>query len=141
VSASLRPPGIRTDVERAAIDRAAVRMTLVLRLGLAAALALIAGAVALLAVEAAGAPESRVLSARTLTGYLGGAGLLAGLAQGRPEAVLTLGIYVLVATPVVRVATGVYYFRLSGDRPLARLAGAVLALLLASIFVIGPLVR
>lgn len=128
-------------VDRAELDRASERMTLVLRTGLGVALGWIVVALLLLLLPSAGEPASRVLSARTLSGYLGGADLFAGLVRGNPEAYLTLGVYALVATPVLRVVSGVYYFQRSGDRALARLALAVLGLLLLSLFVLGPLLR
>ena len=126
---------------RSELDRAAERMTWVLRVGLGVALGWMVVALVLLLVVSAGDPESRELSARTLSGYLGGAGLVPGLLAGNPEAYLTLGVYALVATPVVRVVSGAYFFARSGDRYLFRLALAVLGLLLVSLFVLGPLVR
>ena len=127
--------------ERREIDRAAGRMTVVLRVGLATAIALMGAATAFLLAGGPGASSARVTSAATLRGYLGGDGLLAGLAAGSPEAYLTLGVYALVATPVLRVVTGLYYFRRAGNFALAKLTGVVLVLLLMSLFLLGPVLK
>ncbi len=134
-------PGTEDLREAQALDRAASRMTLVLRGGLLTALALIVASIALLLAEDPSGTDGRVVSARTLSGYLGGSGLVPGLLAGVPEAYLTLGIYALIATPVLRVVTGVYYFRLARDRPMTRLALLVLGMLLLSMLLVGPLLR
>ncbi len=50
-------------------------------------------------------------------------------------------MFVLVATPVVRVITGTAAFLHHGERRMAALTAVVLALLVLGLFVIGPLVR
>lgn len=140
-AATVPAPSAAATRERTALDRAAARMTVVLRVGLGTSLSLIAGAIALLLAEEFGSSNGRVLSARRLTGYLGGSGLLHGLAAGSPEAWVTVGVYALLATPILRVVTGLYYFRAARDRPMVTLTAIVLALLLVSLFVIGPVVR
>ncbi len=63
-------------------------------------------------------------------------GLVAGLAALRPIAVAQLGLVVLLATPVARVAASVIGFVLEGDRLYVAVTVAVLAILLASIFLL-----
>ena len=55
-----------------------------------------------------------------------------GLAHGRPDALLTVGLLVLVATPIVRVVVAGFTFRRQGDRAFTVIAGLVLALLAVS---------
>ena len=117
------------------------RMASVLRLGLAVALALLAGALVALLVRSAGSDSGSWVHANALLGYLDPRSLAGGLAAGAPTAYLTLGVYALVATPVVRVATGISVFAGHGERRMATLTAAVLALLLLGLFVVGPLVR
>lgn len=60
--------------------------------------------------------------------------LPAGLAALRPVAVTQLGLLVLLATPVMRVATSVVGFALERDRLYTLITLIVLGILLASIF-------
>ena len=64
-------------------------------------------------------------------------GLLQGLAQGRPLAIVTLGLVLLLATPVIRVAVSIIAFALEGDRAYVFITALVLAILLFSIFSVG----
>ncbi len=61
--------------------------------------------------------------------------LTAGLAL-RPFAIVQLGLLVLLATPVLRVAASVVAFIVEGDRLYATVSAAVLAILLTSIFLV-----
>jgi uncharacterized membrane protein len=116
-------------------------MATALRAGiLVAAVLLGAGLVAFL-VRYPSATLASVLASNPIAEYLSPPGLLHGLTGGRSEAFLTLGILVLVATPLARVALGGLEFARSKDRPLAVIAATVLALLLVGIFVLGPLLR
>jgi uncharacterized membrane protein len=63
-------------------------------------------------------------------------GLPGRLAVLQPLAVAQLGLLVLLATPVARVAASVIGFALEGDRLYALITLAVLAVLLASIFLL-----
>ena len=63
-------------------------------------------------------------------------GLFAGLAALRPVAIAQAGLVVLIATPVVRVATSIVGFALEGDRLYTGITTAVLAILLLSLFVL-----
>jgi uncharacterized protein len=60
----------------------------------------------------------------------------AGLAALRPSAVTQLGLSLLLATPVVRVAASVVGFALEEDRLYVVITLMVLAILLGSIFLI-----
>jgi uncharacterized membrane protein len=62
--------------------------------------------------------------------------LPAGLEALRPLAITQLGLVVLLATPVVRVATSVVGFALEGDRLYTAVTLIVLAILLTSLFVL-----
>lgn len=59
-----------------------------------------------------------------------------GLLALRPFALAQLGLLVLLATPVLRVATSVVAFAMEGDRLYALISGVVLAVLLTSIFLV-----
>jgi len=117
------------------------RMTLVLRLGLGIALAILGGGIVAYLVQNPGESSSSVLSNNPILSYLTFPGLGSGLGAGSVGAVLTLGLIVLVATPIVRVVSGLYYFRKVGERAMTGIAFAVLVLLLLGILFIGPHVR
>jgi uncharacterized membrane protein YfcA/uncharacterized membrane protein len=61
----------------------------------------------------------------------------AGLLIIRPQAIIALGLLVLIATPVVRVAASILTFLLERDRKYVIITCCVLAILLFSIFVLG----
>ncbi len=63
--------------------------------------------------------------------------VVAGLQVGSPVAILTLGLLILLATPVIRVAVSVGAFALEHDWLYVVITLIVLALLLASILVLG----
>lgn len=117
------------------------RMTLVLRLGLGISLTLfMAGLVAYL-LQNPGASSSSVLSGNLILGYLSLPGLASGLASGSPGALLSLGLLALVATPIVRVLSGFYYFREAGERAMTAITLVVFVLLMVGLLLIGPYVR
>jgi uncharacterized membrane protein len=116
-------------------------MATVLRVGLVVALGILTAAIAVLVGRSPGSPSGGWISTNPLVRYLDPRVLGAGLAAGTPEAYLTLGVYALVATPVVRVLTGMYSFFQHGERRMGAVATAVLAMLLVGLFVVGPLVR
>jgi uncharacterized membrane protein len=60
--------------------------------------------------------------------------LAAGLAQFQGEAIVILGLLVLIATPVMRVAISVLAFIYQGDRLFTLITSVVLCLLLFSLF-------
>jgi uncharacterized membrane protein len=116
-------------------------MTLVLRLGLGLSLTILAGGIVAYLLLHPGQSSESVLSNNPILSYLSLPGLASGLGAGSASAVLTLGLIVLVATPIIRVVSGLYYFEKDGERAMAGIALAVLILLLLGILVIGPHVR
>lgn len=60
----------------------------------------------------------------------------AGLAHGNPLAIIVLGLLVLLATPVVRVAVSIFAFALERDWRYVVITSLVLAILLVS-FALG----
>jgi uncharacterized membrane protein len=62
--------------------------------------------------------------------------ILPALLELRPFAIAQLGLLVLLATPVLRVATSMAVFAVEGDRLYAAISAIVLAVLLTSIFVV-----
>ncbi|MDR7522008.1 MAG: DUF1634 domain-containing protein [Armatimonadota bacterium] len=62
--------------------------------------------------------------------------VLAGAVQGRPVAVILLGLLLLIATPIVRVLVAAAYFAFTGDCRYALISTGVLLLLLLG-FVLG----
>jgi uncharacterized membrane protein len=63
------------------------------------------------------------------------------LLGGNGAGIAAFGLLVLVATPVARVAYGVYGFWRAKDPMLARIAAVVFGLLLVGLFALGPLLR
>jgi len=118
-----------------------LRMSLVLRAGLALALAVLVGGLIAFLVANPATSSSAVLAGNPILEFLTFHGFVSGLAAGTVGAYLTLGLILLVATPIVRVLTGLYYFRRAGERTMTAVTFTVLVLLLLGILVIGPLVR
>ncbi len=63
--------------------------------------------------------------------------VIPSLASGSPEGIITLGLLILLATPVIRVAVSIIAFALEHDWMYVGITSLVLALLLASILVLG----
>lgn len=63
--------------------------------------------------------------------------LTAAVAAGSGQGIVVLGLVVLLATPVVRVAVGVVGFALERDRWMTLATAFVLVVLLLSILVVG----
>jgi uncharacterized protein len=63
-----------------------------------------------------------------------------GLLALRPQAVITLGLLLLIATPVVRVAVSIVAFAVEHDRRFVVITAVVLLILLFSIFYVGAVV-
>jgi len=122
-------------------DEAYGRMTLVLRLGLGLAIAILLGGIAAFVLANPGESSEDVLAHNPILNYLSVQGLASGLAAGSVGAILTLGLIVLVATPIVRVVSGLYYFRKVGERAMTAITFTVLLLLLLGLLVIGPFIR
>jgi len=120
---------------------ARVRMTWILRGGLFASIFVLVGGLIAYILEHPGESYGSVVSSNPILGYLSFGGLADGLLHGSVPAYLTLGLLILVATPLLRVASGFYYFERGHERSLAAVTLCVLAMLLVGILVIGPLVR
>ena len=116
-------------------------MTWILRGGLFASLAVLVGSLVVYLSQHPGESYQSVIASNPILGYLSVPGLAHGLATGSVNAYLTLGLLILVATPLLRVASGFYYFERGKERALAGVTLTVLVLLLVGILVIGPLVR
>ncbi|MCI4373497.1 MAG: DUF1634 domain-containing protein [Thermoplasmata archaeon] len=117
------------------------RMAWLLRVGLFASLALLVGGLAAYLWWNPRATATQAIDSNPILRYLDVEGLARGLASADPTAYLTVGLLVLVATPIVRVAAGFFYFRRGGERSLAAITFVVLVLLLLGLLVVGPLVR
>lgn len=117
------------------------RTTLILRIGLLGSIAISTGSLVANLLLYPGQSSSSVIAPNPIVQYLTLGGFAHGLAVGAPVAYLTLGIFVLIATPISRVIVGIYYFRHGRERVMTAVTLAVLVLLLLGIFVLGPLVR
>jgi uncharacterized membrane protein len=60
-------------------------------------------------------------------------GVLRGVAEGHSESLIQLGLLILIATPIARVAFSVYAFAVAGDRTYVIITLIVLAALAASL--------
>lgn len=121
-------------------EEAYPRMAWILRIGLFASLAVFLGAIADYLARHPHAVWSGT-EANPSAAYLTVPGLFGGLAAGAPVAYLTLGILLLVATPLARVLSGLYYFERDGESSIAAVALTVFLMLLFGLFVVGPLIR
>jgi len=111
---------VTPDAQAGRLERG-VHLTLVL--GLLASAALLLGGLARSLVESAPQPDLLHAGARAL---------LRGALRGDGVALEELGLWVLVATPVLRVAVLLVGWAVAGERRFAAVAAAVLALLVAS---------
>jgi len=66
--------------------------------------------------------------------------LLDGVAAGRPYALIDLGLLILLATPLARVAISIPLFLEEGSYAFVAITTTVLAILLLSIFAVAPVV-
>lgn len=117
------------------------RMSQVLRVGLLIASALLLVAVFVFLRDHPVVTLSSVLSSNPIGDYLDPGDLLRGLLSGHSQAFLTLGVLVLVITPIARVSTGCWYFLRNAEREMALITAIVLVLLLVGLLVLGPLLR
>lgn len=116
-------------------ERFRTMVSLVLTVGVAISAALIgAGFLAALAVGWQGSLFGTAPGVTAATTDF--SNLPARLASLEPLAISQLGLLVLLATPVTRVAASVVGFALEGDRLYTAITLAVLAVLLASIFLL-----
>jgi uncharacterized membrane protein len=116
-------------------DRFRALISIVLATGVAISAALIgAGFVAGLAIGWQGSLMGAVHSTTASTGDFGNLPVRLGVLE--PLAIAQLGLLVLLATPIARVAVSVVAFALERDRLYAAITLAVLLILLASVFVL-----
>lgn len=66
--------------------------------------------------------------------------LLQGVEAAKPYAIIDLGLVVLLATPVARVAISMLLFAEERSYAFVAITATVLAILMLSIFVVAPLV-
>ncbi|MCI4334368.1 MAG: DUF1634 domain-containing protein [Thermoplasmata archaeon] len=115
-------------------------MALVLRTGLAAAAASLLIGLGLL-VSAGGSLDLGSLAPLANRAAFDPRTVGSELWAGHGGGWLTLGLLLLVATPVARVSFGLYSFHAERDPLLTRAALVVLLLLLVGLFALGPLLR
>jgi uncharacterized membrane protein len=130
------PPGPDPSVEEAGVHTLEAGIARVLRSGVAISLLLIVAGTALSFVHHPEYLRSLVaLDRLTRPGIAmhSVAEVLAGLALGRGQAVVALGLLVLLATPVIRVALSLALFLRYRDRTFAALTFVVLVLLFVSL--------
>jgi uncharacterized membrane protein len=124
-----------------AIDMNAVISNL-LKYGVVASTILVAGGVALLILET---PQSFPGSVQQLvsTNYdkptLDVSTLFGGVVAANPVYLIELGLIVLLATPVARVAASVVMFAAEKDKLYVAVTLFVLIVLLFGLFVVGPI--
>jgi uncharacterized membrane protein len=116
-------------------------MTRILRVGLLISLAILSGGVIAFLVLTPSESFQELAASNPIVTYLNLYSLLSGIASGQVEAYLTLGVLVLLATPIARVATGCFFFYRNGEREIAAVTLLVAILLIVGLLVIGPLVR
>lgn len=115
-------------------ERFRVMVSTVLLVGVSLSAALIAiGFAGSFAAGWDGSMLGSAVSSASPTDFGGLGSRLTGL---EPLAIAQLGLIVLLATPVLRVASSVVGFALEGDRLYTGVTLVVLAVLLASIFVL-----
>ncbi len=138
---SVGPPPSASPAEPALPDRVYLSMARLLRTGLIVSVVLLVASLAALLVRSHAAASGPWVSSNPVGKYLGLGDLARGLVAGTPEAYLTIGVLALIATPVLRVASGTVAFLRHGDRKLGEITLVVLALLLLGLFVLGPWVH
>ncbi len=74
------------------------------------------------------------------TSLTGLAPLIRGIVSAKTYAIISLGLLILLATPVVRVFISIFLFMEEGRRAFVLITTIVFALLMFSIFVVAPLV-
>jgi uncharacterized membrane protein len=127
-------------VDEAKVRRAELVISRVLRVGTVTSLAVIVAGLVLGLVQQAGertsgAVEQRLLTQRSAYPHSLGA-IFSGAAHGNAVSIIALGLVVLVATPVVRVAVSVLTFVYERDPVLVAVTAFVLTVLIGS-FVLG----
>jgi len=116
-------------------------ISLVLKYGvLTSAVILVSGLSLFVAEKPAGLPAS--ISQLISTNYgrptLDLGKVFSGAVNGQPIFVIQLGLLVLLATPIARVLASVLIFAVERDKVYVAITLVVLAILLLSLFVVGP---
>jgi uncharacterized membrane protein len=106
-------------------------VSLVLRIGVILSATIIGAGLALLAAKGTVSGETRLDAAIPYPRNLGA--LLAGLLALDPASVIMLGLVVLVATPIVRVAVSIAAFAVERDWRYVAVTAIVLTILIAGI--------
>jgi uncharacterized membrane protein YfcA/uncharacterized membrane protein len=104
----------------------------ILQIGVMLSAAIILLGIVLLPTRPGGLSPERVLAFPQTLGQLASELLVL-----RPQAVITLGLLLLIATPIVRVAASIVAFALEGDRRYVVITSVVLLILLFSLFLGG----
>lgn len=133
-------PGEPPPVARSASALATGRMSRLLRSGLLLSAAVVLVGLVRALIEG-GSLQLGQLATATNRAAFDPSAIASGLLAGSAPSIIALGLLILVATPVARVALGAYSFSLERDPLLVRATIVVLALLLLGLFVIGPLLR
>lgn len=129
-SIAAAPVSAETSDPDAIVRHAEVVISAVLRGGVLLSAAIIAAGVALFYFRSA--QSANGLADRPFPHSL--ALVVSGLLQGNPIAIIALGLLLLLATPVVRVAVSIFAFALERDWRYVAITTLVLAILLASFF-------
>ncbi len=119
-------------------SRAYATMAIVLRAGLFLSVALFVLGLVLFFVERPHETMTDLTASQLFLRFLDPRVLAAGLAHGDPTAILSLGMFTLVATPMARVLTGMFYFHDHHEKVMTGLTLTVLILLLVGSLVLGP---
>src|SRR5579863_4947058 len=131
-------PGNNTPEKKPADSQQALTVNIIgwtLKIGVIFSAAIILFGIILLPLRPGGFSTQRLL---TFPQNLGA--VWNGLLTLQPQSVITLGLLLLIATPVVRVAVSIAVFLLEKDRKFVVITLVVLAILLFSLFVVGNLV-
>ena len=126
-------PRVRTAREMALVRQAELIISQVLRGGVVLSAIIILLGTLLYYLE----PAARRTQATSYPHALGA--VLPAVAHFSPLGIITLGLLVLLATPVMRVAVSIVAFALEHDRLYVAITSLVLAVLLLSIFLVGAL--
>jgi uncharacterized membrane protein len=137
---SMEPSAVEAAAIEARVRRVEILISNILRLGVIVSFVVIViGLVAMFAGNPGTASSSDALQRLTSPGALFPHTLpdvIAGLGRFEGEAVLALGLLLLVATPVIRVGVSIAAFVYQKDRVFVIITAVVLALLLVS-FILG----
>lgn len=131
--ATPEPPHAELDRRMALVRQSELIISYVLRGGVfvSAAVILIGAVLYYLSSPRTGASPGGLAYPHTL------GAVFPALATGSPVAIITLGLLILLATPVIRVAVSIVAFALERDWRFVAVTVVVLTLLLASILVLG----